>query len=117
MKTCRANSKLCTSMSDIKCPFDSKLLSSLFAVTHFYVLVWFHSCSAAPLSMYDCGNMNILRSQMKARVHLHNFRLWSLLVSIRELPDTCLQSDDFLSHGGIYNPIFTPLTFSPDPIV
>ena len=117
MKTCRANSKLCTSMSDIKCPFDSKLLSSLFAVTHFYVLVWFHSCSAAPLSMYDCGNMNILRSQMKARVHLHNFRLWSLLVSIRELPDTCLQSDDFFSHGGIFHqPILTPLTFSLDAI-
>jgi hypothetical protein len=100
-------------MSDAKCPFDSKLLSSLFAITYFYVLGWFHSCSAAPLSMYDSNTLN---SQMKASVHFH-FRLWSLLVSIRELPDTCLQSDDFFSHGGIFHqPILTPLTFSLDAI-
>ena len=86
LKTRRANSKFCFSMSNVKVLIRS-LIPLSFVVCNILLpleLVPYPVCSFPGQGSHDPAIFNILGSSTQSRLHLHSFTQWLLWASMQE---------------------------------
>lgn len=72
-KLSRANSRFCSSMSDIWGLAGSFLLSAFLTAVHFCLLGWLHTVCCSPWqTAHSSGVSDIFASLRKSRLHHHN---------------------------------------------